>query len=387
MAKALGNDRQETIIDVEAEDISGLEQDIDSELSAITTEHGGDETDVEYTLKYYRLSDDNYQATSVEGDWMFDAHPSQLPIMNKIRKEYGGGKFRVRVYKKKGNARSILYKKYAFGIAMPRRVETGDAEPGSMVQLFRAMIEQNQQNFNQLREVIQGARPAADQSSQLDSTLSLLAKMKEVFGPPAAPQNSLKDAIGLLRDVKELAGDSDGGGGAGTNIWDVIKSAINSPALGAVAEAVNTARQVAQRNLQHQPVFVPAPPAPVMAEPVPAPQQPPQPAEEQFSMNPAMIRMYVGMMLDSARKGGDPGIYADLILEKVDDATIAEHFLQPMAIDRLIEAVPDVANYRAWFVTLQSMLMEAVNGGGEQPPGAPVHTGDPGPEDPQNPEG
>ena len=76
------------------DDITDLQNDLDSQLDAIFEEFGGDENDTEYKIHVKRVLTERG-----EYEHCFSCLPSELPINDKIKNQYGPGRYMIWIYK------------------------------------------------------------------------------------------------------------------------------------------------------------------------------------------------------------------------------------------------------------------------------------------------
>ena len=90
-----------------------------------------------------------------------------------------------------------------------------------------------------------------------------------------------------------------------------------------------------------------------------------------------MLQHYYGVLCEKAASGADPTLYAEVILDNVDDDTLNMLLMkQPTPLDALISESPPAAAHRDWFATLIDTLMQAMTEGEpEAPETTPVVTG------------
>lgn len=74
-----------------------------------------------------------------------------------------------------------------------------------------------------------------------------------------------------------------------------------------------------------------------------------------------MMTQYYALLCQKAAAGADPTLYAELILDSVDDDTLNMLLSkQPTPLDALIAEYPPAAAHREWFASLIATLMEAM---------------------------
>ena len=82
--------------DAQSEDISALESDIDDQIDSITQEFGGDSRDTDYKISIYKIEEKQGKF-----GYCFSVVPSELPIIDRVREEFGAGKYESRIFKNK----------------------------------------------------------------------------------------------------------------------------------------------------------------------------------------------------------------------------------------------------------------------------------------------
>lgn len=337
----------ERVIDSEADDISELAEDMDNDVHNIFAAFGDDVDDVSYLIKVYRIL-----PGTAESPWLFNCVPSELPIDVKLRDEFGGGRFEIRIYRKK-EGRFRLWKKPVMLIEAPRKSDADKPQNNDTASILRAMQESNQQMFQQLTTVIkQGAGVSEVQTNPLGMVRDLAATMRDLMpaSPPAAGA-SLKDMVETMALLKEIGGGDARGGD--TNWMDVVSKLMDSPLLtGLAANLHNSQRQLPAPGTQ-----------PAAQSERPAPEEKPQSEEE---MRNYMIKQYVNGLISRAQNGQDPGFIAELILNdakayNIPLDTIQTEMLGSEAIERLIQENPAAAPYRGWFANVQLELTRMVN--------------------------
>jgi hypothetical protein len=151
----------------------------------------------------------------------------------------------------------------------------------------------------------------------------------------------LLQGITLARELREDASPAD------NSIGGMLRSVLQSPLM---AQAVQAASSP------------PAPrPAPTAQKPaLPAPPTPPQPTHSEGS-DVNMLHYYYGVLCQKAASGADPVLYAELVLDNVDDATLQTLLTkQPTPLDALMAEYPPAVPHREWFASLIDTLMSAM---------------------------
>jgi hypothetical protein len=164
-----------------------------------------------------------------------------------------------------------------------------------------------------------------------------------------------------------------GGGEAG---WiDIVKSAIESPALAEmVGQAIDARRAAQQSNGQAQ--VRPAPqrnPQQMRAQPNPAPQPEPQKIVQQQpdyaqQLN-IMLLERLNYLVAKASANAAPELYAEWCIDNVPP-DLARMIIAPGFLDRACEQLPTVAAHKEWFSALIVAMAEMLQGDPDGPIGA-----------------
>ena len=203
-------------IDITPDDVSELEDENDADLSAIFASFGGAPDDKTYQLKIYRVIKD-----SAERAWLFNAVPSELPIDNRLRDEYKGGRFEIRIYEIKGG-KYVLRKRPNILIEAPQKPEV--AQASDLANVLTAFRDSQTQMFNQLSDVMKKSQGVVDVPanpfSMMKEMAAAMVSMREMM-QPAAQANPVETLKGVIELAGMLKGDS--GGGGYTKGLDVFK--------------------------------------------------------------------------------------------------------------------------------------------------------------------
>ena len=324
-------------IESEHEDHSALEGDLDDQLSAITSELGSNDEDVEYSMMVYKVVPNTGNM-----EYLFTVFPHELPILDRLRDEYGGGDFETRVYRKQGGKRKTLFRKLRQKIGAPRvanHVKQGDS--GEVTQLARVMM----QGFEKMSEMVmeikrevstQPVQQAPTMTEMMQSMAMMMSAMKDIAPqPPAQGGNEVKTLLEGLKLGQELA--SERGDASST---DVLLEAIKSfgPALTEVTKAE-----------------VASPKA------IPIKQNPTVRKEPMLSPKEIMLRQQIKNLVKCAQQGKDPSLYAELTLDNVPEPMVKE-FINGDYKKRVTKLVPEAENVWPWFEKMRDeihiMLMD-----------------------------
>lgn len=344
-----------TVVDGEAEDITGLQENIDAQLSEMFEQFGGDENDATFKINIYRV-----QEGRGELGYCFSCVPAELPILDKIRDDYGAGKYEVRVYEKTDKTR--LKKRTRLVIETAK--EKPDAPPAQdMSAILTAMAAQQQRSMEQFKELLLLQRPAAVAVAPQTSLTELITAMTGLQGmmPKPAESGNMEMLFKGMEIMKDFAGDA--GGGREKGLYDMLIEAAKTFGGPIVEMAKNAAPMMPPGAAPALPPGATLPPGAVLYSPPGQPGSPNPPSahldnpgteEEQLNL---MLTMQVNNLVGKAAAGADPALYADLILDSMNETQIREFIGQPDLKGFLISVNPQVETLWPWFEKLQSEVM------------------------------
>ncbi len=168
----------ENAVEAEFEDVSGLQGDLDEQLHSIFSEIGGEADDIDYEIRAYRP-----QKGKGAMGYLFACTPEELPIMDKLRDDYGGGTFQVRVLRNKK-----IFRRKTVIIEPPLKKPE---QP--MIDATSNMAEVMAQGFMRLGELIvtTNAAPPVQPGGGMADMINNMVAMKTLMGEPAPAINPL----------------------------------------------------------------------------------------------------------------------------------------------------------------------------------------------------
>ncbi len=359
------DDNDEIVIDGEADDITQIENDTDEELGRITAEFGGDAREREHKIKVYRVEGGNMAHC-------FDCAPSELPIVDRVRDEYGPGNYAVRVYTKQGSGQFKLTRATKFSLARPAIPTTPGAQSTDFSRALEAMAKQQQMMFEQMKNLVMqssGRAATADPIQSMVAIMGAMAQFREVLQPPKT--DSMADLLKMVALVKEIG--IGGSSGNETSLLDIARDLLKSEAFGNAISSLGKQSAQSAVMIPHHVNGTPIPPVqsqPLVSSPNPN-------GENVGIIQDQMIKAQISRLVQLAAENKDTSLYADLIADQLPENVIREHLLAPGAIDRAAALVPDVNNYRPWFAALERELRNIFEGeSGEPAVAQPIIGGD-----------
>jgi len=357
MTRMIGNNDNIDVVDVDFEDKTSLENDNERELNDILNEFNKSDGDVEYKVKVYGPPLKQGGPTP----HLFDCGIEDFPINDRLRNEYGTGEYKARLYKN-----SKLFKHMIFAVRAPIK-PTVDSTVAQMQPIAAAMDKQSEMMSKMLQQMTENQRPELPASSPMEmmtTMVGMMVQMKEFLSPPQNNGLDAKDVISLLSQGidmgKDMGGDSD------SNMMDVAKAALE--ALPAIAQQAAPAQAPVMQNprpLPQRPVQGMQPHPQPHSRPQVQPQAQEQPAHQEHPQSdvpvgPEALAGYLTQLVDKARKGSDPLLYADVILDNVDTEVIKPYIQNDMLLDQLCMMSKEIEENKDWFRELILGIKEGI---------------------------
>lgn len=329
-------DEIDPAIESVVEDITELMGDVDSELDQITSEFDKDKNDVELKIKLHRVLE-----RKGEREWLFDILPAELPIMDRVKEEYGGGKYQASVFKN-----GKLFRKFTFNIATPRVNALLKNSTTEINSVLSALAAQQAQQFSQLKELMVTAKPAPafNMMEMMTGMVTLMVQMKNLMPQPIQHENNSMEYLLKGMEVMREMGNSAGNSDKDTNLLDIVRDLIKSPLLGKALEGIST---------------------PVKTEKITAPAQAPSQlnsptASGNNDMNP-IVKGYINQLIKKAAQNSDPELYAAFILDNVPETIVKQYLLRDDLMTVITAINPEAGKYGEWFEELKNSIIEILS--------------------------
>lgn len=333
------------------------DSEIGSELQRFLVERASEATDA--TVKVYKAagSAPAGAAKSARDAFLFQCTPGEF-TEEFLQAEYGAGSYRVRLYGKLAGR--------DFGLLANQLLEIGPAPKSKAVLVVqppaaptsdgagiaKAMAEAMAPIMGMLAAMVQklgdsggGRKQAMEEVKELMSIVGLSAAQK-----PAAP-DPLVQLTTVLALAKQLTPKGDDSGDE-KGPYDLMCKAVETFG-GMIAGKVPGAVPAA------------ALPAPAPAAPAAAPAAP----KAEDAVNVA-LKMQLAVLLNAARSGSNPEIYATLIYEQAPDEII-EALESPEWFAKLVALEPGFAECKPWAEQVRGMIVQAIQADAEPEPAAP----------------
>lgn len=349
MGKLLEKEDETVVIPGDFEDVSELQRDLDQELDSILSEFGGDGTIDEYQIRVYRP-----QPGKGNVSYLFACLPSELPILDKLRDDYGGGDFEVRIIKN-----NRIFRKRRTLIEPPIKKKTEpQTNSGDILAIAHAM----NTGFTQLGELIaaqnkeSNINPMATQAELLQNMVA----MKEILGlnMKEKPEKDMFTQLKSMLEMQQLLTPKDIGPGAGTN--DVLLGLMNN-VLPHLAKLGEKEQDLEQQKSQRQ----------LMAR------RKRQRQINQPGDNP--MKMHLIFLTQMAKQNADTMTYANMILDNTPVEKIPElvKFISgENALGEMGKTHKKALEYPEWFSKLAQDVLLLINETQDQQPEAVTIPGD-----------
>lgn len=300
--------------------------------------------------------------------YVFACTPDAFSL-DELRDKYNGGEFRLYISKD-----GTLWKNKR--VFVEPKLSGQNVEPPSAVQeLAAAMREGFAKQSEALRHVAAAsAAPAAGglpslASLDIPAIISAIAAAVTAFRPapvPPAPAVDPSKSIDMFIQGLEIGRElrQDGGKDEPT-LLGMLNNVIQSPMMAQAVASTLRPQPARRAPPPHQQI-----PQRVPIQQAPTPQAPPQPSASFASetvqpMNTPSelpVAQYLSLLCAKAQSGADPALYADLILDNIDDDTLAAVLNgQPTPVDFLADFHPPVRENRDWFDSLIATMREALD--------------------------
>lgn len=301
--------------------------------------------------------------------YVFACSPDAFSL-DTLRDKYNGGEFRLFISKD-----GQLWKNRTVYVEPKQVSQAGEPAPtetATVVAMLREGFDKQAQLFAQVLRTVAAPPPpppspfAGINLVEAATAISTLLATLRPTAPPVItpPQGITPDrAIDMMMKGFELAREMKGdGGGEEPSMLGILRDLIKSPMLAqaVAATAAQAQAPAAPRIVQPRPPGQPQPQptAPQPAQSFASETPPPQPQPDAMK---ALMNQYLGMLVHHAAAGSDPLLYADLVLDNLDEGTLRELLnRQPTAVDALIADYPPIAQHREWFETLVKAIADAL---------------------------
>lgn len=329
-------------------DTADLENDQDKLLNDIVGEFGASDDEVSYSASVSRIPK-NYQKGMNE-PWLFECDAADIiGIRARLRDGYGGGRFRIRVYKTTGRGKR-LHRQMDYFIEPPLQAApnpTGDAKYDAL----SGALERTQQQLLALADRLATptaiAAPQADPFQMMERMSTIMKNMMPAHVErPQDNSFTMKDGLELFQKGMEIQADMRGDGG---DSWiSVFKELVKGLPIADVLKNLSEMQARQNPNMRRQ---LPQPQPQLNGNP---PNQQHAPMPQSPMNNGQQLEQSMRYLIGKARANADPSLYAEWLMDNSDKGLIAQMANDPNVLMQLGMIFP-VLNQPAihqWFVEL-----------------------------------
>jgi len=344
---------------IDTEEIEEFDPDI--LIKAAVAEFGG-EPGENISVKIYAIDEGKYE-------WCFACTPSDLPVNERIRTEFGGGAYEARLYSGAKVRRRLPFRIREMLKQPDAPVTAPTNDVAAVVQgisKLGEMIVNMSQGFSQQIASLQGQNAAApgpviDPLAMQASLISNLIAMKGLLGGNEG--GGAKELIEVFKSGIEVAKEVAGDGGS-DDMLSFLSKGTDMITKIASAAAAN-----------------PAMPTMPPAEPVQTgdPGSAGVPALATREAQAMALKHEIARLVERAKAGSSPALYADLILDRLPLPAIQSFLADGNALEKMARIDPGVMNHQQWFTELGNELRAALkegDDGGNTPDGETVNDTD-----------
>ena len=347
------DDEPETL-DADFRDVSAaldeqerIENEINAEINAATG-------DVRHKVKVYQID-----PKGNDMDFLFDLMgESTEGLAERLRDEYGTGKYLARVYRDDGDGKGFIMRRTrAFRVKAPKQAVVAAPPPDHGGSALVAAVSQQGQILQALVAQLSQMKAVPSQQMDFNGIAALITAVGSLQPKTQQSENPLKMITEVLSIAREI-GDS----GREKGMFDILGDVLQSPLF---AKAVEGAQQQQPQIQRQQRPQIPSPqnqPATgsVKTSMEASPSNPsPAPSQNEDEQKFAQL---LALLITRAMNNSDPYLYADFVEDMVGKEAIKGLLLLPDPVGALASYNPTVTTYRGWFVS----LVEALTDQGEE---------------------
>jgi hypothetical protein len=281
--------------------------------------------------------------------WLCHLQQDQLEtIAERLRDEWSGGDFVVRVYEK-NQAGTKIKTQFYYSVEKPKAIEARAQQSNELA----ALVELVRDGQNRMLAVVEQKMTAPAAAAPVDA-MAIVEKVFALQQKMTAPASTdsvdaITRAVELIEKVRDVAGT--GGGGEGeTSILGLLKSFLTPEVVGGIARAIGAPVPIAAP--RQQPALAAAPSG--QAAPI---------APDQIAPMD-LLRAQIPVFIDRARANSDPNLWAEVLADTLRDfpATVDLIMQRDNLVPALMIMVPEAQPYRQWFFDLITDFRDFIRG-------------------------
>ena len=279
-------------------------------------------------------------------------------LCSRCRDEYGTGTYRIQARNEQGQ----LKINKAIQVEVPKTDATIDgSNPAEIITRFSEAMHQHQNRTEQMMAKFIAPQTGGDAFNQMTQMMTAMGGMMGAMGlkpiQPQAPKTML-EIMTEFKMMKELFGDSDGGGGE-ANLYSLLTATMQSFG-GPIAAAIAAGQTDGSVNPQG-----------LLENPKPAPSVDQEKIKQEQETE--ALKGQIKILVANAEAQTDPVQMATLIVEKTPEEnldSLFEFLSGDDYLDQMIFLVPEVKAHENWFRKLRDTVIELLTEP-EEPPIVP----------------
>jgi len=305
-------------------------------------------------------------------------HPADFDLFN-LRDQFGGGEYFLTG--RRGNKIAKGFPKKVI-LAEPREKPRQVDQGGNLAEVMRDGFAQQQQmmeNFIKLMMTNQPQASQPDPDAVRRGIMQDMIQMKELFNNGQQAQGiGPEKVLELLKTGMELGKESAGGDRSVLDVLTETVKTFGEPISNAIKQQQMAAARQQHAAGQGQAQGQGQAMTTETGQPAVDSQQAASPADKGEGDQVAMMKMYVGHLVNEAEKGGDPLLWADVIMSYVPEDDLRTILQQMDPVDYLGNIDNRVFHYREWFAELGADLKKQLGIPDVSGPGDTTKPAEPG---------
>ncbi len=319
-------------IELESSDIrENISDDMDESeiaLNNLISELGGDS---ETTVNIYKQPGTGKEKL----EFLFAIEPQDYrlgPLLEKIRDEYGGGNYRVRVHQ---NGRILANR--AISIAVPLTTNKSASDTAQLGGIIERLLDEQRKNTETIISRLENKKPELDIISVLGIAKDLFVQNVPVIQQAPDMMEMMQKFIVMQASMKDLMGANSADNGE-ANESGVLMKLIDQfgPTLADAAKQEQQTKREASRQINEQ----------INAN-----------TKQAEKGNNEMKAQLMMLNKIASNDNNDPADYAGMVINAIPDKEqLSEFIMSPDSIDKLVKIYPPIAGNKEWFRELGDVI-------------------------------
>lgn len=332
-------------------------------IEDILTAFNASDDDVIWTIRVGMVT--GPARTGFDEPFLFNCSPTELPLDERLRDNYGTGTYRCRVYRNKR-----IYRSFTVTIGpTPKIKENTQTDTTSFIQaieasnirmmsMFKEMLDR--QNAPQVQQI--------DPFAMMERMTAVMLNMQNLSPKPTVVENQVNPMEMFTKGI-ELAQSMSASGETG--IMDIVKEFVKSPIMETMMGGMNQnqPKQIApsyytpiQPTPQVQPGLRPNQPSQNNGVP---PVMPPNASQMSMEQINKLISDQIAFLISKAQNGSDPALYAEFVLDNMPEPTVQYMLNNPNILSELAGINPAINMHLIWFQKLLAEMKQMLQAPGD----------------------